>query len=126
MSTQTLYPALVWRLFSEASQAGRPSTQAGWHRGDAVEPLSATHVRVYLSVSDGLVRDVRYEIRGCPFTVAAAALVAARWIGQPTHGVRLDPRGLLDELSAPITKLGRMLVVEDAYRRALQATAQTA
>lgn len=126
MSTQALYPALVWELFSKAPQSGRPSTQTGWCRGEGSEPLSATRVRVYLLVFEDRVQDVRYEVRGCPFTVAAAALVATRWIGQPVSELVVRPRGLLDELSAPVTKLGRMLVVEDAYRRALQAAAQTA
>jgi hypothetical protein len=58
--------------------------------------------------------------------VAAVALLASRWIGQSTDAVAVDPRGLLRELTAPVMKLGRMLVVEDAYRRALQAADQTA
>ena len=126
MSAQSRYPERVWELFSQAPHAGRPVMEAGWRRGEAAEPLSETRVRVYLAISQGCIRDVRYEVRGCPFTVAAVALLASRWIGQPTDTVAVDPRGLLSELTAPVMKLGRMLVVEDAYRRALQAADQTA
>jgi hypothetical protein len=126
MSVLTRYPPVVWDLFDRAPLAGRPVDTAGWFQGEATEPLSATHVRAYLAIRDGCIRDVRYEVRGCPYTVAAAALIAARWLGQPTCAVSIQPRQLLSELTAPITKLGRMLVVEDAYQRALQAADQTA
>jgi NifU-like N terminal domain len=126
MSPQSRYPPLVWNLFVQAPLAGGPSNPAGWFQGEATEPLSGTRVRVYLAVADGCVRDLCYEVRGCPYTVAAAAIVATRWLGQPTGAVSIEPRRLLSELTAPIAKLGRMLVVEDAYRRALQAAGQTA
>ena len=64
---------------------------------------------------------MRYEVRGCPYTVAATALVAQQWTHGALGAVSLAPRALLGELAAPVTKLGRMLVVQDAYCLALQA-----
>jgi len=117
------YPARVWALFEAAPSAGRPEGD-GWCVGEARDALSGTWVRVYLRIGDGRIDEVRYEVRGCPYTVAAAALTALTWTGKTLPSASFQPRALLAELEAPVTKLGRILIVETAYRRALQ-TAQS-
>jgi hypothetical protein len=91
-----------------------------------MEPLSATHVRFYLSVGAGVIDAIRYQIRGCPYTVAAAAWLAGRWAGANLADVQIEPRAILAELSAPVTKLGRILLVEEAFRKGLLAAAANA
>jgi NifU-like protein involved in Fe-S cluster formation len=111
------YSALVARLFAEAPGAGRPDGP-GWASGEALEPLTATRVRIYLQAEQGRVVACRYEVRGCPHTVAAAALAAARLPGQPVAGLDLDPAAIARELDAPAAKLGRIFVIQDAVRSA--------
>jgi len=127
MSDSGPYPARVRALFRAAPGAGRPDG-AGWSSGEALDPLTRTHVRMHLRVArDGCIEDVRYEVRGCPYTVAAAALWAERCRGERPGSCQLEPRAVLDELGAPTTKLSRFFVVEDAYRRAaLSAGSATA
>jgi hypothetical protein len=60
----------------------------------------------------------RYEVRGCPHTVAAAALVAGRLPGRELAGLDVDPAALARELEAPAAKLGRIFVIQDAVRSA--------
>jgi NifU-like protein involved in Fe-S cluster formation len=115
VSGQGPYSALVARLFAEAPGAGPPDGP-GWVAGEAHEPLTGTRVRVYLRVEAGRVAACRYQVRGCPHTVAAAALAAARLPGRPIDGLDVDPAALARELEAPPAKLGRVFVIQDAIR----------
>jgi hypothetical protein len=111
------YGALVARLFAELPGAGRPEGP-GWAQGEAREPLSGTRARVYLRAEAGRVVACRYQVRGCPHTVAAMALVAGRLPGRAVAGLDVDPAALGRELGAPAAKLGRIFVIQDAVRSA--------
>jgi hypothetical protein len=111
------YAPLVARLFAELPGAGRPAGP-GWACGEAGEPLSGTRARVYLQAAAGQVVGCRYEVRGCPHTVAALALLASRLPGQALKGLDVDPAALARELGAPAEKLGRFFVIQDAVRSA--------
>jgi NifU-like protein involved in Fe-S cluster formation len=117
VSGQDPYSALVARLFAQAPGAGRPDGP-GWAVGEAEEPLTGTRVRVYLRASGGRVTACRYQVRGCPHTVAAAALVATQLPGRPVEGLDVEPAALARELDAPAAKLGRIFVIQDAVRSA--------
>jgi hypothetical protein len=110
--------ALCARLFREAPGAGRPSGP-GWVRGEAIEPLSATHVRWHLRAEAGRIAEARYEVRGCPFTIAAAAWAAGELRGRPVGEAALDLEALAARLGAPAAKIGRFFVIQDALREAL-------
>jgi NifU-like protein involved in Fe-S cluster formation len=117
VSGQSPYSALVVRLFAEAPGAGPPDGQ-GWVAGEAREPLTGTRARFYLRAEAGRVAGCRYQVRGCPHTVAAAALAAGRLSGRPVEGLDVDPAALARELDAPPAKLGRIFVIQDAIRNA--------
>ncbi len=117
MSTTEPYAPLVAQLFAELPGAGRPAGP-GWACGEAREPLSGTWVRVYLQAAAGRVAACRYEVRGCPHTVAALGLLATRLAGQAVAGLDVDPAALARELGAPAAKLGRIFVIQDALRSA--------
>jgi NifU-like protein involved in Fe-S cluster formation len=120
------YPPAVLDLFHRVPGAGRPDGP-GWASGEAREPLSATHVRVHLKATNGRIEVLRWEARGCPYTLALAGLLALRAPGQPLGEALPDLRALAFELGAPATKLGRFLVVQDAMAAAvLQLTARPA
>ena len=118
MESDPRYSDEVRRLFEATPRAGRPEGSEGWAQGEAREPLSATHVRWYLRAADGRIVDARYEVRGCPHTIAAAAWVADRLVGQPAAGVEADPAVVAGELGVPAEKLGRLFAIQDAVRRA--------
>jgi hypothetical protein len=109
-----LYPAAVLDLFARARGAGRPDGP-GWVSAEAREPLTATHVRLHLKAVAGRVEALRWEARGCPYTVALLGLLATRLPGQPAGPALPDLRALARELGAPTAKLGRFLVVQDAW-----------
>jgi NifU-like protein involved in Fe-S cluster formation len=118
MSRDPRYSDEVRRLFEATPRAGRPPPDEGWVQGEAREPLTGTHVRWHLRAADGRIVDARYEVRGCPHTIAAAALVADRLVGQAVAGVDADPAAAAAELDVPAEKLGRLFVIQDAVRRA--------
>ena len=111
------YSARVAALYRAAVGAGRPAGP-GWVSGEAREPLSATHVRCHLRVDAGRVAEVRYEVRGCPHTLAALSAAAQALIGRLPDELELDVQALAADLGVPREKLGRLFVIQDAIRNA--------
>jgi NifU-like protein involved in Fe-S cluster formation len=107
------YSAEVLDLLARTPGAGRPQG-GGWASGEGREPLTATHVRFHLQQAGGRIAAARYEVRGCPHTIALAALAAAWLPGREASDVVLDVRALATRLQAPTGKLGRFLAVQDA------------
>ncbi|MEJ0099348.1 MAG: aminotransferase class V-fold PLP-dependent enzyme [Pseudomonadota bacterium] len=101
----------------DASPA-RPAPVApggGCWLGEAGAERLGTWVRFALRVENGLVREARAQVYGCPHTVAACKLVQQRLPGQPVAalapGTPEEWRGIVE---APVEKLGRLLIIEDA------------
>ena len=117
MTAAETYSSEVARLFATAPGAGRPDGP-GWVTGEAREPLSSTHVRVHLRAAAGRIAAARYEVRGCPHTVAAAAIAVAGLPGRPLAGLVVDPAELVALIDAPAVKLGRLFVIQDAIHNA--------
>ena len=117
MSVAPAYSQEVARLFAAAPGAGRPDGP-DWATGEAREPLSATHVRVHLRAAAGRIAAARYEVRGCPHTVAAVALAVAGLPGLPVAGLDVDPARLAARIGAPAMKLGRLFAIQDAVHSA--------
>lgn len=117
MADDPQYSESVRLLFEATPRAGRAPPGDDWLQGEAHDPLTATRVRWHLQVQDGSIVDARYEVRGCPHTIAAVAVLAERLVGQRLDEPTLDIGGVAEELGAPPEKLGRLLVIEDAFRR---------
>jgi hypothetical protein len=111
------YSARVAELYAAAPGAGAPDGP-GWVSGEAREPLTRTHVRVHVRAAAGRIVEARYQVRGCPHTIAALALAVARLPGRPVAGLDADPAALAAELGVPAAKLGRIFVIQDAIRGA--------
>ena len=118
MSAPDPYSELVTRLFRATPGAGRASGSE-WVSGAAAEPLSGSVIRWHLRAAAGRIEEARYEVRGCPHTIAAAALIAAELTGRPIAAVELDLPDIARRLGAPVTKMGRFFVIQDALRKAL-------
>ena len=114
------YGPEVARLFAAVPGAGRPAAaeHGAWRSGAAREALSGTEVRVHLRVAGGRVAELRYEVRGCPHTIAACALLATELPGRELGDLGVDAARLAARLGAPPAKLGRLFVIEDAIRAA--------
>jgi len=83
--------------------------------GEAEDRTLHVWVRFQLHVLDDIVKAVRYQVYGCPHTVAAASW-AAEWLeSRSVESLsRLDVRELEAALNVPVDKLGKLLRIEDA------------
>lgn len=110
------YSALVQDLFGRLPRSGSLGPGSGQVvHGESVALDRGAWVRFEARVEDGCVTDCVFRAWGCPHTLAAAALVAARTPGRQVDADPvLDAQRLAAELEAPPAKLGRLLVVEDA------------
>ena len=113
-----LYNDLVRDLFAGAQPGSYLEPAHGnWLMGEAGSVERGTWVRLKLMIQDARVTDARFNVYGCPHTVAATAWVARKIIGRDAGA--LLPEGiakLCEPLEVPVAKLGRLLVIEDAVR----------
>jgi cysteine desulfurase len=120
--------AEAYRLFRELPGAGRfpdagtrgagcPGRADGETvlHGEAGGPTQEVWVRFHVKLDGDTVKDARFEARGCPHTLAAAAWIASRLPGRRrADGAPGGPHEWARELGVPVEKLGRLLVLEDA------------
>jgi cysteine desulfurase len=90
--------------------------------GEAGAEVPGTRVRFELEVSGDHIREARFQAYGCPWTLSVcdwlAAELAGRSLADPLPGA---PLAWAERLHVPPDRLGRLLVVEDALRAALQS-----
>jgi hypothetical protein len=118
------YNELTRRYFENPARLGT-LTGPDCCRGAAGSRSGGTWVQFDVRVArTGLglcLREVRFLAFGCPHVIAAAALVA-----EAGEGGGSEPRlpqsihSLRERLEAPVEKLGRLFVVEDAWIAALR------
>jgi NifU-like protein involved in Fe-S cluster formation len=72
-------------------------------------------VRFVLQAEGGTVRDAQVQVYGCPHTVAASRHVRAQLPGRSLLDLKPgNPEKWREAVNAPVEKLGRMLIIEDA------------
>jgi len=82
---------------------------------EAGAPGEETWVRFHLTLAGGIVKAARFKAYGCPHTLAVMDWLTSRLPGRTRHdGPPGTPASWTEELSVPVEKLGRLLVVEDA------------
>jgi len=110
-----LSPA-VRRWFQALPHAGTLEG-AGVLCGEAGSVAQEAWIRFHLQIADGVVKDARFLAYGCPHTLAVSAWLTEQLRDQKLSQLSVGaPSDWAQELSVPIEKLGRLLVVEDALR----------
>lgn len=89
--------------------------------GEAGCVAQGTQVRFSLRLWGTRVEQVGYRAYGCPFTLATCEWLARRLTGRQLREAVGTPAEWAVALGIPPQRLGRLLVVEDALRRALGA-----
>ena len=85
--------------------------------GEAGEERLGTWVRFALQVETGFVKRADVQVYGCPETLAASTLVCGLLHNQYVGDLKVGtPEEWLKHVNAPVEKLGRMLIIEDAVR----------
>ncbi len=118
------YSELTRRCFEHATCAGEAGG-ADWFRGQAGSRERGTWVQFDVQVQSadagGCVGAVRFLAFGCPHVIAAC-----QWVAERAIGLALEPRlpesvqALRTRFEVPVEKLGRLLIVEDAWGAAVR------
>lgn len=117
------YSELTRRCFENAACAGT-AAGADWFRGEAGSRERGTWVQFDVQVpadGDSGIRSVRFLAFGCPHVIAVSQWLAEHAVGWEAE-VRLPEsvQALSARFEVPVEKLGRLLVVEDAWTAALR------
>lgn len=106
--------ARLWRL-SPARPAPCSSQPGEWWQGEAGAERLGTWVRFSVRVEEGVIRQAEVQHYGCPHTAAVCNLLCEQMRGRTLHFIELGTPDLWRQaVQAPIEKLGRMLIIEDA------------
>jgi cysteine desulfurase len=123
------YNDLTWRHFNGAAYAGTLDGP-GVHRGAAGLPELGTWVQFDLQTGGTgvpTVQNARFQAYGCPHVIAVADWLAQGAVGREAAsatslGPLPEPVGALRErFDVPIEKMGRLLLIEDAWRAAVSS-----
>ncbi len=125
------YSALTRRYFERAPGAGTlegPDVASGTAGSRSLGTWVRFDLRLAPAVDrpavdrPAVIAETRFLAFGCPHTIAVAAWVAEQAAGRPLSGELLQPvDALRRSFDVPVEKLGRLLVIEDAWRAAAAA-----
>jgi NifU-like protein involved in Fe-S cluster formation len=111
MSTDP-YSAKVRELFASPAHGG--------DLADAVVAETAQQgIRLRLSAihANGRIEALRFRAYGCPHVIAACELFCQAFEGRPVTALNdFQVADIMGDLSVPVEKTGRILVLEDAVR----------
>ena len=114
-ASQFDYPVAVTRRFNQPLHAG--SLQ---HRNDAIIAQVGTRqrgasVRLWVVFHANRVSQVRFEVYGCPYFIAATEMLAEWSEGRTLDELSQWPwHSVQDELMMPASKRGTLLVLQKA------------
>jgi NifU-like protein involved in Fe-S cluster formation len=119
------YSNLTWRHFANPACAG-VLTGAAVHRGAAGSRAQGTWVQFDVRIGspnqESTVEAARFLAYGCPHVIAVADWLAQSAVGGPAEPVLPESvHALRARFEVPIEKLGRLLIVEDAWIAALSS-----
>jgi NifU-like protein involved in Fe-S cluster formation len=118
-----MYSESTRRYFNHPSAAGAGSGPH-WFRGQAGSRRQGTWVQFDVHAPGGkLIRSARFLAFGCPHVIAVSQWVAEQAPGRAVAAAHLPEsvQALQARFEVPVEKLGRLLVVEDAWIAALRA-----
>lgn len=120
------YSERVLAYFATPAHAGELQTRYSRSvTGTAAESSAGCRVTLVAGIADGVFREVRFRVFGCPHLIAAAEECCRRLEGQRTGTAAVPGLAeLMSLLRVPVEKTGRMLLLEDAWRELLQLLEQ--
>ena len=111
MSTDPYSPE-VRALFTEPAHAGRLEGSYSAAIDD-----QGLRITLFATVEGGKIAALRFLAWGCPHFIAAAEAFCRDFEGRdPSELLEFSSSGLMQSLSVPVEKTGRILVLEDAVR----------
>jgi NifU-like protein involved in Fe-S cluster formation len=118
------YSKLTQDYFDGADALAGTLAGPGACRGAAGSRAHGTWVQfdVQLQESAPTIQAARFLAYACPHIIAAAAWITEQSVGMNARAALPDSvSGLRERFSIPVEKLGRLLIVEDAWIAAIKA-----
>ena len=119
------YSELTLHYFETAAQAGillGPDVCRGEAGSRAQGTWVQFDVRIGSRNQESTVEAARFLAYGCPHVIAVADWLAQSAVGRPAEPVLPESvHALRERFEVPIEKLGRLLIVEDAWIAALSS-----
>jgi nitrogen fixation NifU-like protein len=85
---------------------------------DVSESEHGARLVLYAGIDDGKIAEIRFRAFACPHLVAAAEAVCREAEGGKLSELRtVKANELMERLSVPVGKTGRMLLIEDAVEK---------
>ncbi len=110
------YSAAVRELFANAGHGG---DLAGEDAGADVVEIEGQGINLRLAArhANGRITALRFRAYACPHVIAACEAFCRGWEGRPVADLGgFAAADIIDDLSVPVEKTGRILVIEDAVR----------
>ena len=118
---RVLYSDLTLRYFRSAPHAG-VLRGGGVGSGAAGSRESGTAIQFDIQVVDERITATRFLAYGCPHVIAIASWLADQSTGLPARAaLPEDVLALKRRFDLPVEKLGRILLVEDAWIAAIRS-----
>ena len=109
------YNQLTRKYFESAGNVGELQG-AGVFRGAAGNLAQGTWVQFDLQIDAGAIAAAKFLAFGCPHTIAVSAWLAEQAVGQELKPLLPESvQALRDRFAVPVEKMGRLLIVEDAW-----------
>ena len=93
------------------------------HAGDLEDAVVAeiaeqgVHLQLAATEDDGNIRALKFRAWGCPHVIAACEYFCAEYEGRPLDALEeFQASNIMRNLSVPVEKTGRILVLEDVVR----------
>ncbi len=77
----SMYSMKVMEHFTKPRNAGSIDDANGI--GETGDPSCGDFLKVYIKVEDNIVKDVKYQIKGCPASIACASAMTELVMGKP-------------------------------------------
>ena len=92
-----LYQDVILDHSKNPRNEGRPENPG--HEAKGNNPLCGDKITVYVTVDDGVLKDIRFEARGCAISVASASMMSELAKGKSAE----DVRAMFDDFHEAVT-----------------------
>jgi NifU-like protein involved in Fe-S cluster formation len=116
MNAPAEYNEAVRRYFADPAHAGDLQEEFEVTLvADVSESAEGAHIVMSAGIRGGAIDGIAYRAWGCPHLIAALDLACRILAGQPVATLEnFDSANITRELSVPVEKTGRILLLEDA------------
>ena len=112
------YNETVRSVFFSAEHAGNLRRDyARMLHASAAESARGSRVELAVGIADDIIAEMRYRVWGCPHLIAAAEVLCKEREQGAVSGLSVFvPSEIMGQLAIPVTKTGRILLLEDALK----------